>query len=87
VNNTWVLVQLPLAFVGGIAALGLVIFAVLLVVRHFRGGSVVAYAKRTGKFVAQVFVAVQVRWRMGARERELVAVESLPPCAPACRWW
>jgi hypothetical protein len=87
VNNTWVLVQLPLAFVGGIVALGLVIFAVLLVVRHFRGGSVISYAKRTAKFVAQVFVAVQVRRRMGARERALVAVESLAARTRACRWW
>jgi hypothetical protein len=87
VENTWVLVQLPLAFVGGIAALGLAIFAVLLVVRHFRGGSVVAYAKRTGKFVAQVFVAVQVRRCMGGGERALVAIESLAARTRACRWW
>jgi hypothetical protein len=60
IGDTWSLVQLPLSFVGGIAALGLAIFAVLLVVRHFRGGSVGMYAKRVVKFVVHVFVALQV---------------------------
>jgi hypothetical protein len=60
VDNVWVLLQLPLAFLGGILGLGLVVFGLLLLVRHYRGGDVSTYAKATVKYILQVFVAVQV---------------------------
>jgi len=82
VDDTWTLIQLPLAFVGGIAALGLLIFAVLLVVRHFRGGTVAEYGRRSAKFVAQVFVAVQVVVSMRG-----AAQAGLPPVLQSLYGW
>jgi hypothetical protein len=61
VEDAWTVIQLPLAFAGGLLVTGLVIFAFLLIVRCYMGGTVGQYAKRSAKFIAQVFVAVQVR--------------------------
>jgi len=61
VEDAWVVIQPPLSFAGGLCLLGLTIFAFLLVIRYYRGGTVAMYAKRSAKFIAQVFVAVQVR--------------------------
>jgi hypothetical protein len=60
VDNAWSVVQLPLAFVGGVLGVALCVFGLLLVVRHYRGGTVASYGKRAAKFGVQMFVALQV---------------------------
>jgi hypothetical protein len=74
VSDLWTVVRVPLQFLGGLAAVGAVMFSVMLLVRHFRGGTVSGGAKRVVKFTVQVFAGVQIVVSMQA-----AAQPGLPP--------
>jgi len=81
-GNTWNIIRMPLAFVGGIVALGLLVFGGLLVLRHFRGGTVAMYAKRSLALMLQMFSAVQVVVSMRG-----AAQGGLPPALQTLYSW
>jgi hypothetical protein len=83
-SDPWTIIRPIVIFLGALAAVGVVMLCVVMVLRHMYGGSIIRGLKLTQSFVISTFVAVQSVVTIG---RE---AESGLPSAPApglrCVW-